>query len=81
MVFGVDKLTTMGSSKSAKNSIKLLSLNILISCSAYLVLISIEVRLNQKGKICASLKNDKQLMVEGFRLNKSKILIYRNFAR
>ena len=79
MVLGVGKLTARGSSKTAKNSIKLLSLNILISCSDYFVLLSIEVCFDQKGKICASLENDKQLMVEGFRLNKSKILIYRNF--
>ena len=63
MILGVDKLTARGSNKSAKNSFKLLYLNILISCSAYLVLLSIEVCYNQKGKICASLKNDKQLMV------------------
>ena len=81
MVLGVGVLTARGSSKTAKNSIKLLSLNILISCSAYLVLLSIEVCFDQRGKICASLKNDKQLMVKDLKLNKSQILIHRNLSR
>ena len=81
MVLGVDKFTAKVSRKSAKNSIKSIFFNILISYSAYLALPLIDVCLDKKGKICASLKNDNQLMSEGLRLNKSKFLIYMNFSR